>query len=99
MKYKNAFPNFDHTLPTIEGFEDDSWKNDSCPCLTKKLANGSYIKLYIDYLNQNLSDFSDLPKDEYFIYSLGIYDNEENYLHILNSNNLEDVLSTIKKIN
>jgi hypothetical protein len=97
--YKNAFPNFDHQIPQIEGFSDDSWKNDACPSLVKQLPNGAFIKIYIDYLNQDLSDFSDLPKSEYFIYSLGIYDSEENYQHILNTNNLDDVLSAIQKIN
>lgn len=41
-----AFPDFDDTLPEIEGFEDNSYKNDTCPNLLDKERQ---LKLYIDY--------------------------------------------------
>ena len=32
--YRNCFPDYDDTLPKLEGFFDSSYKNDSCPSLS-----------------------------------------------------------------
>ena len=32
--YLQEFPNYDDTLPTLEGFSDSSWHNDVCPSIS-----------------------------------------------------------------
>lgn len=57
MNYKNEFPDYDDTLPTLEGFEDCSWKNDVCPslCETGKEPDDA-IFIFCDYKNPELRE-------------------------------------------
>lgn len=95
MTYLNAFPNFDDVLPSIEGFSDSSWKNDSCPSLSKELPNGDSLIIYIDYKDKSLSDFSDLSDTDYKRYSLSLYRDSGDYESLLLSNDLSDILEFI----
>ena len=56
MSIKNAFPNYDDVLPMLEGFYDQSYKNDSCPSIHKQIYKDIYLVLYCDYKNINRRD-------------------------------------------
>ena len=47
--YMKEFPHYDGFLPMIEGFEDTSWHNDTCPSLTYKLKADYELRLYVDF--------------------------------------------------
>jgi hypothetical protein len=91
MTYLDCFPNFDDVLPSIEGFSDSSWKNDSCPSLSKELDNGDSLIVYIDYKDKSLSDFWDLSETEYKRYSLSLYRDSGEYESLLLSNDLSEI--------
>lgn len=54
MKYLKAFPDYDDTLPTLAGFVDDSYKNDTCPSLYNEALN---LKLWIDWKDETKREF------------------------------------------
>ena len=62
---KNAFPRYDDTLPALEGFEDYSYKNDSCPCIGKLFNDSDYLMIYCDYKDPELSECHDGGGDYY----------------------------------
>lgn len=101
MNYLKEFPMFDDVLPSIEGFCDSSWHNDSCPSLTKELPNGDMICFYIDYKNKKLSDFADLEGDLYKRFRLYLYplNREDDYKVLKESDDLNDILKFIASIN
>jgi hypothetical protein len=89
MKYRKAFPDFDSELPCIEGFIDDSWRNDVCPSLYNKTLN---LKLFCDYLNPEKRECGGKR------YSLQQHDEEMSLEDIiLESESLEDVLLAIEE--
>ena len=55
--YLTEFPDFDYALPTLRGFHDDSWHNDTCPSLACTLTyhtihgdvDGARVKIWVDY--------------------------------------------------
>jgi hypothetical protein len=101
MNYKNEFPRFDDTLPTLEGFYDDSWHNDACPSLCKDLGNDRYLKIYIDYKDKERSDFFDVMDEFYFRF--GVYLDkpmeEFNAELIFQSNDWAEIEQFIKELN
>ena len=60
-----AFPDYDDTLPVIEGFSDYSYKNDACPCIGKEIGEHEYILVFCDYKNKNKSECHN-PSDEVY---------------------------------
>ena len=60
-----AFPNYDDTLPVLEGFSDYSYKNDACPCIGKQFNDDDYLMIYCDYKNPELSECHDGGEDYY----------------------------------
>ena len=57
MTYKTEFPDYDDTLPTLEGFEDCSWKNDVCPSLHEKGKEpDDAVFIFCDYKNPELRE-------------------------------------------
>jgi hypothetical protein len=42
------FSNYDGELPTLDGFVDDSWRNDVCPSMLNEARN---LKLWVDYVD------------------------------------------------
>lgn len=80
QNYLNQFPSFDDTLPTLEGFEDSSWHNDACPSLTKEMPNGFYWQIFVDYKNQNLSDWADIDPEDYHRFNISLMD-ADGYCH------------------
>ena len=68
--YKHEFPRFDDTLPTLEGFHDNSWHNEACPSIAKDLGKDTYLEIYIDYKDKALSDFYDVEEERYARYQV-----------------------------
>ena len=50
---------FDKLLWALKpyGFEDTSWKNDTCPSIGKQKNEEDYIQIFVDYKDHNLSEF------------------------------------------
>jgi hypothetical protein len=48
--YLKEFPDYDAPLPTLEGFSDDSWHNDTCPSLVNPALG---LKLWCEYINED----------------------------------------------
>jgi hypothetical protein len=97
QNYLYEFPSYDDALPVIKGFEDGSWHNDACPSLIRKVGENSYLQLWCDYKNKNLSDFADLDGDLYRRYSLSLVNDEEGlHIDLISSNDLNEVLDFIK---
>lgn len=71
MLYKTEFPDYDDTLPEIEGFVDDSWHNDSCPKLIKDLGY-TIVTLWCDYKDLDKREYEGAPR-----YSIAVTDSHE----------------------
>jgi hypothetical protein len=101
MNYKTAFPRFDDTLPTLEGFYDSSWHNDACPSITKDLGNDRYLKIYIDYKDKERSDFRDMEDEHYFRFAVYLEKPEEdcNAEFLLQSKDWAEIEKFIKELN
>jgi hypothetical protein len=101
MNYKNEFPRFDDTLPTLAGFYDSSWHNDACPSITKDLGNDRYLKIYIDYKDKEQSDFFDVPEERYFRFGVYLDKPEEdcNAEFLFQSNDWAEIEKFIKELN
>jgi hypothetical protein len=54
LDVREQFPGFDDELPSVDGFEDSSWRHDAAPSLTDYENN---LQLFIDYLDPDLSDW------------------------------------------
>jgi hypothetical protein len=50
MACKLYFPDFDDTLPTIDGFVDSSWGNDACPSIYSETLG---LMIYCDYVDES----------------------------------------------
>ena len=100
MNYLHAFPRFDDTLPTLEGFYDSSYQNDACPSITKDLPNKQYLQIYIDYKNKAESDFYDVPAERYFRFQVYLDKPEEelNPEILLKSNDWTEIEQFIKEL-
>ena len=48
MSYRKEFPAFDYTLPTLDGFTDQSWHNDTCPKLVREDGDVT-VTVWCDY--------------------------------------------------
>lgn len=53
------YPDFDDTLPEIEGFKDTSDKNDLGPSLTSDELG---IMLFVDYKDRSLAKYPENPQ-------------------------------------
>jgi len=66
------FCNYDGELPKLEGFVDDSWRNDACPSMINEKRG---LKLWVDYVNPERRECSGMR------YTLCEYDdNTEHYI-------------------
>ena len=97
-KYLHEFPDYDDTLPTLEGFSDSSWHNDACPSLGKELPNGDFLSVFIDYKDKERSDFADLEGDSYTRFRVGNHRADGSYENIFQSNNWTDIEQFIKEL-
>lgn len=93
MTYKHEFPDFDYSLPDLgEGWEDNSWHNDSCPSLDYPLGNDQILRIWFQDSNPEERECG----GEQFILVIGEYGNTE---HLIESDDLNEVLAYIKNNN
>ena len=69
MSYRTEFPDFVLDVEIPEGFTDESWRNDVCPRFDKQLPNGSWLVLWVDYLDPNDREYT---KEKRFAVALKI---------------------------
>ncbi len=74
MSYNTEFPDF--TMPDVTippGFEDISWHNDAMPSWFDEKHR---IKIWIDYEDQDDSEFSDIPSAAWRRYTAHLTDED-----------------------
>ena len=95
MSYKTEFPDFVFDVEIPEGFSDQSWHNDACPRFDKQLPNGTWLVLWVDYLDPNDRDY---PKEKRFAVALN--DAEYNYVvTLLESDSWQAIVDFVKGYN
>jgi hypothetical protein len=87
--YLKEFPDYDAELPTLDGFVDDSWHNDTCPSLFNATYN---LKLWCEYENPELR----VGTKRFILYYQDIEESLNDRL-ILESDNLDDIKKAIEK--
>ena len=104
-RYKQEFSNYDDELPTIEGFFDCSWHNDSCPSImgyfnpTTKQVDGEnepFIQIYIEYKNPELRDYKGIQR--FHVLTNMNPDSDLNGELVISTDSWSDVLLTIKEL-
>lgn len=89
--YKNEFPNFDYELPDLgKGWEDNSWHNDVCPSLDFPLGGEKIVRVWFDYADPEMRECG----GKQFVLAVGIYGDSMD--HVLESDNLDEILNYIK---
>lgn len=93
MTYKNEFPEFDYALPDLgEGWEDNSWHNDSCPSLDYPLEGGKMLRIWFQESNPEERECG----GKQFVLVIGEYGDSN---HLMESDDLNEVLAYIKANN
>lgn len=90
MRYLEQFPNYDDTLPTLEGFYDTSWHNDLCPAITNadNVSEDKVVTVFCDWKDINQREWQDPRFTVYF---------NNNYEDVIfQSENFEDIRAFIK---
>lgn len=87
-RYQREFASFgelDVCLP--DGFTDESWHNDTMPSFVRKLWNGYFLRLWIDYKDPSKREIQGRPR-----FSLTLYNQDMEYISdIGQSEDYEDV--------
>ena len=67
--YLQEFPDYDDTLPTLEGFHDSSYRHDTAPSLCKWLdeEDERFIQIYCDYKDESLREWDDTKRFTVYI--------------------------------
>ena len=89
MKYKKDFPNFDYEIPLLEGFVDDSWRNDVCPSFYNP---HKHLKVFFDYEDTLRRECGGL---KFTLYRYFPYDDVMDFIDM--SDSLEDIQALIKQ--
>lgn len=92
MSYKYEFPDYDDELPVIDGFKDESWHNDVCPSMEKRIYNDAYLKLWCDYRNPEMRE---IGGNQYIISYFD--DATMNSVPMFSSDDIEEVKKFIKQ--
>ena len=92
-RYLEQFPDYDDTLPTLEGFHDSSYHNDMCPSLFKWLDEKQerFIQVFCDYKDESVREWDDLDRYTIFI--------DDHGMPAYGSNNWADIEQFIKDLN
>jgi hypothetical protein len=91
MSYKTEFPHFTLDVEIPAGFDDQSWHNNACPSFEKKLPDGQYLIIWVDYADPKDRDYSQFPR-----FSIDLHDTD--YCHVdtlIASDNWQDILDFI----
>lgn len=70
-RYQIEFPDFDNgeafdkifAAVSQYGFEDHSWHNDTQPCILQDGGHGFHLKIWVDYKDPDLAEYTDERKD------------------------------------
>lgn len=93
------FPDFDDTLPVIEGFEDSSWHNDASPSMMNKEL---HLLLWIDYVDPARSEFPDWraggERMRFMLEKLDDDDQVTDLPVLAHSDNIDDIVAVIDQI-
>lgn len=82
------FDNYDGEMPQLEGFIDDSWRNDVCPSLLNESKN---LKLWVDYVDINRRECGGLR------YTLCEYNNNsDQYVELFATESLAEMEDFLK---
>ena len=93
MTYKNEFSDFAYDLPNLgDGWEDNSWHNDSCPSLDYPLGDGKMLRIWFQESNPEERECG----GKQFVLVIGEYGDSD---HLMESDDLNEVLSYIKDHN
>ena len=88
--YLTEFPDYDSTLPILDGFADDSWHNDTCPSLLNKELG---LKLWCEYANPELR----VGTKRFILYYQDI-DDSLNDEFILETDSIVEIKQVIREI-
>jgi hypothetical protein len=80
---KKAFPGFELEFDLPKGFVDTSWHHNESPSFDKPLADGTVIRLWVDYADRSRSRCTD--EEPYFRFSLVRYTADEVWIANLGS--------------
>lgn len=69
--YAREFPGFELDFKLPEGFKDTSWHYEERPSFDKPQANGTVLRLWVDYADRSKSRATD--DEPYFRFSLARY--------------------------
>lgn len=103
-RYLQEFPDYDDTLPTLEGFHDSSYHNDTCPSLFKMLdeKEEKYIQIYCDYKDINLREWDDMQRFTVYMNDLAETtfqtDNWEEIVQFIKALNVLSIISHLEKL-
>jgi hypothetical protein len=90
MTYKNEFPDFAYDLPDLgEGWQDNSWHNDSCPSLDYPLEGDQMLRIWFQESNPEERECG----GKQFVLVVGAYGDSN---HLMESDDLSAVLAFIK---
>ena len=88
--YKEEFPLYDDTLELPKGWQDVSWRNDSCPCFRREIGDVNF-QIYCEYKDpEKRESMSDLRFIVYF-------EDAVNFVCIAQTNSLAGALAVIDK--
>ena len=89
--YLQEFPDYDDTLPMIDGFVDSSWHNDVCPSICEKdnTDEDTCLYIFIDYKNPSLRE---CVNDHRYTLSLGYGTGD----YLFSTDNWDEMVGVVK---
>jgi hypothetical protein len=87
MKYLKAFPDYDSTLPQLDGFVDSSWRHDTCPSLLNETLG---FQLWCEYADENNRECGGKR------FALYHYDKDDGILFLMESDSIEEIKQAIQ---
>jgi len=97
--YKLAFPNFDDELPMIEGWEDSSWRADSCPSISRPVPSTHQeldLQIYVDYKDPALREHPGILRYSLLDVRGNWTDEESDSITLCDSDSWEEILEAVK---
>lgn len=84
MTYQILFPDYDDTLPVIDGFADSSYGNDTCPSIYSDVLG---LTIHCDYKDESKRENGGLTR-----YGVSLEDTGES---LLETDDFSDVLAFV----
>ena len=86
--YLREFPDYDSTLPSLDGFMDNSWHNDTCPSMINTVWD---LVLFCEYEDPNLRECGGKK------FALHHSKKDGNIIFITESDSIEEIKEAIKE--